>query len=332
MKLFIKLFTTSLLVFLIYTMYAATQEDTNLCKDTIDLYNVKFLRDGKKVREKLAGIGFSSVEFSTSDNIQLAGLFLDRKQQQNISPQGTLIFCAGFHPGLKEGMATFYEMLKEQPYNFLFFDHRGHGQSKGESYFSISGLQNYGKNEYKDVLAAIEFVDSYNHEHAINTDIIIFGLCSGGYHTIRALDYLYEQQSPQFHEVKKVIIDSGWESLESIGSTTIHGELEYRFTSFGASLVKYPLYLLLNSLYYLLFHSWHKQLPSLIPMMDHLDQEILFVHAKNDLHAPLGNVEKMIPHCKHCQTWFIEKSTHACNHLKCKEIYKEKLDEFLHQS
>jgi hypothetical protein len=42
------------------------------------------------------------------------------------------------------------------------------------------------------------------------------------------------------------------------------------------------------------------------------------------MHAPIKYIEGMIPHCKHCQTWFIEKSTHACNHLKCKEIYKEK--------
>lgn len=331
MNLLSKAFTISLLIIIANSIYTLFQEDKNLCQDPVDLYNVKFLRDGKKVRAKLAECGFEQVQFTTSDNVQLAGLFLDNQKHNNIAIKGTLIFCAGFYPGLKEGMATFYELLKNEPYNFLIFDHRGHGQSDGNC-FSISGLQNYGRNEYKDVVAALEFVDSYNQNNHLTKDIIIFGLCSGAYHTIRALEFLYEEQSPIFHEVKKVIIDSGWNSLQSIGFSTINGELNYRLTAYGSALVKYPLAIILNTTYYLLFYGCHKQLPKLAPIMPHLDQEVLFIHAQNDCHAPLQNVQELVTHCKHCQTWWIEKSTHASNHLKFKEQYKEKLEDFLQKA
>lgn len=320
----------SLLIIIAHGLYTLTQEDTKLCQDPVELFNVKFLRNGKKVREKLAQQGFEEVTFTTSDNINIAGLFLDNQKKHNIAIKGTLILCAGFHPGLKEGMASFYQLLQDEPYNFLFFDHRGHGQSSGDCY-SISGLQNYGKNEYKDIVAALEFVDTYNRKHNLEENITVFGLCSGSYHAVRALEYLYQEKSPVFHEVNKLIIDSGWDWLPSIGFSTINGELNYRLTSFGSSLVKYPLALILNSAYYFFFYGYHKQLPTLTPIMEHLHQEVLFIHAKNDCHVPIENVHEMIAHCKHCQTWFIERSTHACNHLKNKEAYKKRLHEFLHQ-
>ena len=319
----------SLLIIIANSLYSLTQEDKKLCQDPVDLFNVKFLRDGKKVRAKLAECGFEEVTFTTLDNVTIAGLFLDNQKQHNITIKGTLLFCAGWHPGLKEGMASFYELLKNEPYNFLFFDHRGHGQSTGQSYLSISGIQNYGQNEYKDIVAALTCIDDYNKNHHLTENIAIFGLCSGSYHTIRALEFLYEEKSPLFHEVKKVIIDSGWGCLPSIGFSTINGELDYRLTSYGSSLVKYPLKFILNSAYYFLFYGYHKQLPSLTPFMDHLDQEVLFIHAKNDCHVPLQNIDEMIAHCKHCQTWFIECSTHACNHLKNKDAYKKTVHDFL---
>ena len=331
MKLIMKLFTFFILIIIAYSLYTLTQEDKNLCQDPIDLYNVKFLRNGKKVRAKLAECGFEEITCTTSDNITIAGLFLDNQKKHNVAIKGTLVLCAGFHPGLKEGMASFYELLKNEPYNFLLFDHRGHGQSSGDCY-SISGLQNYGRNEYKDIVAVLEYIDTYNKNHNLTKNIEIFGLCSGSYHAIRALEFLYQEKSPIFHEVNKVIIDSGWNSLPSIGFSTINGELAYRLKSFGSFLVKYPLAIILNSVYYFFFYGYHKQLPTLTPMMKHFDQNILFIHAQNDCHVSIENIHEMIANCKRCKTWFIERSTQACNHLKNKETYKETIHNFLYEA
>jgi len=331
MKLLTKITWCAVIILVTHSLFTLFKEDKELCNDPDDLYNVAFLHDVNKVRAKMYEYGFTHVEFSSAqDDLALAGLFLDKHAQNHIPIQGTIIFCAGFHPGLKEGMTTFYEMLKDEPYNFLFFDARGHGESDGDCY-SLSAFQNYGRNEYKDIIGALEFVRNYNHKHHINHKIILFGICAGAYHMIRALDELYQEDAPVFKDVHSLIIDSGWASLAQIGAPTINGELEYRLTSYGSFLIKYPLYIILNGIYYLLLYPWHKQCPSLTPMMSHINQPILFIHAKNDLHAPLEFVEEMLPNCKHCQTWWIEKSTHACHHLKFKQEYREKLKTFLHE-
>ena len=95
-------------------------------------------------------------------------LFLDQSEKKDI--KGTIIYCAGFYPGKKEGMTTFFAMLHDQPYNFLFFDARGHGESEGcflDPYQPITTSQNfahYGKFEHLDIIAAIEYIGNYNKQ------------------------------------------------------------------------------------------------------------------------------------------------------------------------
>lgn len=44
-------------------------------------------------------------------------------------------------------MTTFYAMLKDEPYNFLFFDARCHNESSG-SLFTYDYLKQYTLSEY----------------------------------------------------------------------------------------------------------------------------------------------------------------------------------------
>ena len=68
---------------------------------------------------------FSEVYFYSLDGIKLHGL-LRKKPDAPYS----IIFCAGFYPGRKEGLATFIKLVPEN-INILFFDARGHGSSEG---------------------------------------------------------------------------------------------------------------------------------------------------------------------------------------------------------
>jgi len=86
-------------------------------------------------------------------------------------------------------MSTLYAMLKKHPYNFLFLDTRGHGKSQGEL-LTYSAIKHYGELDFLDIVATTQFIAHYNKEHNIAPHIIIHGLCSGAFHTIKAIAYL----------------------------------------------------------------------------------------------------------------------------------------------
>src|SRR6185503_8670694 len=69
-------------------------------------YTTSFLKNDTAVRTSLQEQGFAEITFKTPDNLTLHGLFLAR-------PNATcnIIVCAGWFPGKKEGMATFYDLL-----------------------------------------------------------------------------------------------------------------------------------------------------------------------------------------------------------------------------
>src|SRR5260221_7912244 len=69
-------------------------------------YTTSFLKNDTAVRSSLKGQGFTEVTFKTPDNLTLHGLFLSRHNATS-----NVIICAGWFPGKKEGMATFYNLL-----------------------------------------------------------------------------------------------------------------------------------------------------------------------------------------------------------------------------
>jgi len=86
--------------------------------------------------------------------------------------------CAGWLPGKKEGMATFYALLPENC-NILLFDARGRGASEGSLLYNI---WKYGTSEYKDIIGAIFWI---NHNNKL--PIIIGGTCSGVFNAAHAI-------------------------------------------------------------------------------------------------------------------------------------------------
>src|SRR5690606_23167770 len=84
-----------------------------------DYYKTSFLKQYGRVRTELKSQGFREIYFKTPDGLRLNGLFLSR-------PNATcnVIVCAGWLPGKKEKMATFFALLPDYC-NILFFDARG---------------------------------------------------------------------------------------------------------------------------------------------------------------------------------------------------------------
>ena len=125
-------------------------------------------------------------------------------------------------------MSSFAALVYDLPYNILLFDARGHNESNG-TFLTYTDLKNYGTVEYRDILAAMEFVQTYSHTHHLPADIILYGICSGAFHTIRAYEYLEKSNIQDQYHIKGIIFDSGWLHIHDIAHPTIAAEVQKMF-------------------------------------------------------------------------------------------------------
>ena len=292
----------------------------------VDFFDTDFLRNCDAVEKVLKQEGFFEVELTTKDNLKLCAIMLD---QNNTQPtQATIISCPGFVPGRKEGMSTLYAMLKENPFNFLFLDLRGHGKSEGEL-LTYSGIKHYGESDYLDIVAAVQFVANYNTEHNIPQNIIIHGLCSGAFHAIKAMNYLQQHDEYTYGCVKGIVFDSGWSNVPDVVESTLTSESHKRCSEWNLSCLAYPLSYSIVGIYNFFFKEHHCTQESIIQAISQVDQPILFIHAENDTYIPIHHVYPLIATAKKPSSWFIKESTHAAHHLKHQDAYKVQIEDFI---
>jgi len=308
---------------LLYGICAQASDPTNQ-----PFLNPEQLKDTKKTQQRLLSHGFKKIFFMTQDKLKLCGLFLDKHQSEKT--KGTIIYCAGFYPGTKEGMSSFYTLIADQPYNVLLFDARGHQESEG-TLLTYSNLKQYGSTEYQDIIAAITFVQKYNTEHNINTNIIIHGICSGAFNTAKALEHMTQHNDPNLRTIKGIIFDSGWLQLQDIVESTINAELDKRFKNSYFSWVAKPLSYILNNFYLLTLKHYHTQLPGIEKFIQTTTIPIWFVHCINDPYVPIQPVQKCTQQCRTPRCWWIEYNSHASYHMKHHQEYQAKLLDFLQQ-
>jgi len=299
-----------------------TQEQADF---EINFYDVQFLRNSPIVEKILKNDhGFFEVDYTTQDNLSINAIMLDKSNQCEV--QATIISCPGFVPGRKEGMTTLYAMLQDQPYNFIFIDSRGHGKSDGEL-LTFNGIKHYGESQYFDIIGAINFIIDYNKKHNIKSDIIIHGLCSGAFHTIKALHHLKQNNPKHYNCIKGVVVDSGWPAIIDIAETIVSAESTERCKSVPF-LQPYLAYLMMT-LYNTCFKEQHSKQTPLTEIIHELDQPIFFIHAENDEFTPIHHVYPLIQNAKKCTTWFVKESSHVNNHLKYKDEYTYELQNFI---
>ena len=293
----------------------------------VDFFDTKFLRNSPAVEKVLKEKGFFTIDIVTHDKLTLCAIMLDQSPTQKVT--ATIVSCPGFVPGQKEGMATLYAMLQDNPYNFLFLDTRGHGKSQGEL-LTYSGVKHYGEFDFLDIVASAQFVANYNKEHAIESNIIIHGLCSGAFHTIKAVNYLKQHDEQTYNCIKGIVFDSGWPSVAQIAESTIQSESKKRCNKDWNTpyLEPYVSYFMVN-FYKFLFLPHHQKQESITDAITNIDQPILFIHAENDTFIPIHHVYPLIATSKNPTTWFIKDSTHAAHHLKHKEEYQLQLSQFI---
>lgn len=303
--------------------------------DSLDqLYETSLLKNCAATRKKLIKEGFEKITFATPDGLTLSGLFLERP-----NARCNVVVCAGWYPGKKEGMATFYALLPKDC-NILFFDARGHGESEGPLLWQ---LWRYGINEPKDIIGAITYLNKNN-----SLPIFIVGVCSGAFNAAHALIALEKNDKGMSSNVKGLVFDSGWGSVSDIIRTAPAAGIEKRLMSLFASWYKIKKKLLRTGYFYSiitlfsrysgfigsiickkLFTQRYETTTTLFNKMHHITTPILFIHSHDDTYADMHDVVKLSTCTPHKQCWWIEQSFHAKHHLIHKEMYKEKLAAFI---
>ncbi|MBP6869472.1 hypothetical protein KBC04_01120 [Candidatus Babeliales bacterium] len=291
-----------------------------------DFYSIDFLRNSPAVEKALKDRGFFEVNFQTHDNLMINAIMLDQSQDRDVC--ATIISCPGFVPGRKEGMSTLYAMLQDQPYNFIFIDSRGHGKSDGQL-LTYQGIKHYGESQYLDVVGAIEYITTYNKEHNISSNIIIHGLCSGAYHTIKAVGDLKNSKPEMYHNIKGIVLDSAWPSINDIIKTVVQAESTERCKNYHTPFLQPYLAYALQKFYDICFKATHKKQRPITEIIDTIDQPILFIHAENDNYVPVETIYPLIETSKNPTSWIVKDSLHVNNHLLHKEKYKDQLQSFI---
>lgn len=299
-------------------------------------FDTAFLANYKQVARSLKEENFNEVSFKSTDGLRLEGLYLKRSDARY-----TVLCCAGWWPGNKEGIATFYTLLPHDC-NILFFDARGHGTSEG----SFRRL-NYGVDDYKDIIGALEFVHKDTGQ-----PILLYGLCAGAFNAAHALFALQEQNRLDALQVSGLIFDSGWISVErtsySVAIAKTNEMLMKRVASWYVlphyrEAKKTTLFSCVASLASALIGCIHTLLT---PFFRHYDSTTnllskaqkksllgipcLFIHSLDDTCVSLSDVQKFAACIPHKTCWWIDKpSKHACHYLKHTNEYQQYLHEFI---
>lgn len=323
-----KYIRTITIIAIIISCYAFffTEKNISSNQQTIDFYDLNFLHNTKAVEKVLKEAGFLEINFKTQDGLLINTIMLDQSHTHDVT--ATIISFPGFVPGNKEGMSTLYAMLQNKPYNFMLIDSRGHGKSDGEL-LTYQGFKSYGQLQYFDMIAAIKYITEYNKKHTITNNIIIHGLCSGAYHTVKAVAYIKKYYPEIYPDIKGIILDSAWSSIPEIADTVIKAESKKRCTNYFIPYLEPYVTYLLQTLYTFFFKTAHNQQIPIKKIINTIDQPILFIHAEDDEFVPVHNIYPLIAKAKNPTYWIVKNSSHVNNHIDYKDIYSNKIESFI---
>lgn len=303
--------------------------------DDSPLFDTQFLLKYDEVTELLKAQGFKEGFFDSPDDHKINYLLLERPEAEY-----TVILCAGWIPGRKEGIATFYALLPENC-NILFFDARGHGKSDG---LLLIRTWIYGQHEYKDILGALNFVRARTDK-----PIIIYGVCAGTFHAAHALLHLIKEEKIEEYCIKGFVFDSGWASLLTVSWSVptakaneslahawanLYGKkwkevlstIPYRVTSYLLT----KLLAIVHIVGFFVPFAIQEKNTNLFDKIELLPIPIFYIHSHDDNYAPIAHAKYLAKKSQKAQTWWIqEPSKHACHCLKYKHAYREKLHKFL---
>lgn len=299
-----------------------------------NLFDTTTLDNHGEINLYLRNNGFEHHRIATEDHYILDTLFLQRNDAEF-----TIIICNGLCC-VKESMATFYHIFPDN-YNICFFDARGHGKSSGSL---LKAPWRYGIDDYKDILAIINFVQSKT-----NTPIILYGSCAGGFNATHALLELHRNNMLISYNIKGFIYDSGWgsriETFNTAGKAKIDkiakkialkyiskAKQQFLATSHPVRILKLLSNHIINFLSIAIVNPLlqsTEQENNLYDKIGMLSIPIFFIHSIDDKWVPFAHAQRLAQSAQSAHLWWItEPSLHSCHHLIHKDDYQKKVTDF----
>lgn len=243
------------------------------------------------------------VNFVSKDGLKLSGILTKRN-----NPKANIIVCHGYQ-SRKEFVADFIDMFSD--YNVLIFDFRAHGQSSGK-------LRTIGCHEYKDVIAAAEFLNSNTKKNKLipnKLPTIILGSSMGGSAALKAVEL--EQNI-----CDALILDSSFADLNNV--------IYNAFKAKSGGLPVIPFVPILKKMVNLLGSCKVEEMKPL-ESLKKIDKPILFIHSCVDGIVPPNDSLLMYSECLNPKKkiWIGPKCKHAGLRKEFADLYKSKINKFL---
>ncbi|MBT4855834.1 hypothetical protein HOM50_02615 [bacterium] len=275
-------------------------------------FNTKYLRNFGQVREDLIKEeGFEPVEFTTRDNLKIAGLWKDRGEEARCN----IAISCGFIPGNPMGMATLYDSFPDWC-NLLFIYARGHGPSEGSLKRSLWETK-YAEGEPLDIMAALAWM----HQQHPDLANIPYGTCSGGFHSINALLLLQEEERIADLHIPGALIDSAWATMEEVGYNVARNHMK----GWNNGIYYYFLSAVYQTLLKRGFTKVEAERNLLNGRMANFPPEVLLalVHGTDDPDVDIESIRNLQRVVLNSSLWEVSNAgnPHAAMQLKCKHEY-----------
>lgn len=256
----------------------------------------------QEIREELFKHNdIQNVKFKTSEDLTLSGILVKRP-----NAKANIILCHGYRAS-KEFMYGFINLFPQ--FNILLFDFRAHGQSEGN-------VISVGCHEYKDVLAAAEFMNKTIDDKQI--PLIILGISMGAAASIKAAS-LY----PDLCDA--LIIDSTFSDLRKI---LVKG------FSIKSGLPYYPFFPIMRWLFESAADCKICEM-STVNSVKKITKPILFIHSCNDNFISPKHGLRLYENAilsRYSRIWIAPKCRHGWLNSYYSDTYKKKVNSFLRKS
>jgi alpha-beta hydrolase superfamily lysophospholipase len=241
------------------------------------------------------GYSFEELRFTSRDGTRLAGWFIPAPDAR-----GTIVYCHGYGENRGQVMSLLHP-LREQGFNVLSFDFRGHGDSQGRTV-------TFGPREINDLLAACDLAK----ERGAGRPIVLVGVSMGAAIALQAL--------PQLPEVKGVWVDTAFGRLATV--------LERHFAFLPARLR--PAFVRISNALLLLDCGFWASEVNPIRGLAGLQVPIYFCHGRADRYASFDEARLLYQtYGGPKQRYWVDDTTHESIAAPARDEYYRRLGEFV---
>ena len=227
------------------------------------------------------GMDYEDIEFATEDDVTLKGWYIPAKSDNLIIMVHPGYFSrVGFDPN-NQGLAKITDIevkflpsvrqLYNAGYSVIFFDLRNHGESGN----SKSGKVYVGLDEYKDVLAVLDYIETRPELEKKNK--AFFSMCTGANATIIAMDHSPEK----FKDIKCML------ALQPVAANHFIWNLVKNLYTIVAAFIVVPLVTLISRIW---SGKWFSE-QSPLDYCHSITCPVIFVQAKTDKWASLDDIQ-----------------------------------------